>query len=192
MLLNFNMLFQLVLTKFFKSELVLCLLKFLHMIKLCKEPFGFPNTVHWIVIYLVDSVPTFKQLGPDGQIGQSKKCQICLVSLFCGLIYCCSRGSLMFCSRSSLCPSPFSTATCKLQRWKKVPGYLPVFLILVIVVFFLNLIKENNSQLKKQLQNLEEALESTRQSAKNEEHKSNLLIAEKVKKKSAIFCCSFL
>ena len=66
MLLNFNMLFQLVLTKFFKSELVLCLLKFLHMIKLCKEPFGFPNTVHWIVIYLVDSVPTFKQLGPDG------------------------------------------------------------------------------------------------------------------------------
>ena len=63
---NFNMLFQLVLTKFFKSELVLCLLKFLHMIKLCKEPFGFPNTVHWIVIYLVDSVPTFKQLGPDG------------------------------------------------------------------------------------------------------------------------------
>ena len=48
--------------------------------------------------------------------------------------------------------------------------------------FFLNLIKENNSQLKKQLQNLEEALESTRQSAKNEEHKSNLLIAEKVKK----------
>ena len=63
-----------------------------------------------------------------------------------------------------------------------MPGYLPVFLILVIVVFFLNLIKENNSQLKKQLQNLEEALESTRQSAKNEEHKSNLLIAEKVKK----------
>ena len=58
--------------------------------------------------------------------------------------------------------------------------------------FFLNLIKENNRQLKKQLQNLEEALESTRQSAKNEEHKSNLLIAEKVKKKSAIFCCSFL
>ena len=62
-----------------------------------------------------------------------------------------------------------------------MPGYSPVFLILVIV-FFLNLIKENNSQLKKQLQNLEEALESTRQSAKNEEHKSNLLIAEKVKK----------
>ena len=46
------------------------------------------------------------------------------------------------------------------------------------------LIKENNSRLKKQLQNLEEALESTRQSAKNEEHKSNLLIAEKVKKLS--------
>ena len=62
-----------------------------------------------------------------------------------------------------------------------MPGYSPVFLILVIV-FFLNLIKENNSQLKKQLQNLEEALESTRQSAKNEEHKSDLLTAEKVKK----------
>lgn len=40
--------------------------------------------------------------------------------------------------------------------------------------------KENISQLKKQLQNVEEALEATRQSSKNEEHKSNQLLAEKV------------
>jgi len=72
----------------------------------------------------------------------------------------------------------------------KVPGYLPVFLILVTAVVFL--IKENNSQLKKQLQNLEEALESTRQSAKNEEHKSNLLIAEKVKKLSHFLLSIFI
>ena len=58
--------------------------------------------------------------------------------------------------------------------------------------FFFNLIKENNSQLKKQLQNLEEALESTRQSAKNEEHKSNLLIAEKVKKLSHFLLSIFI
>ena len=72
-----------------------------------------------------------------------------------------------------------------------MPGYSPVFLILVIV-FFLNLIKENNSQLKKKLHNLEEALESTRQSAKNEEHKSNLLIAEKVKKLSQFLLSIFI
>ena len=35
---NFNMLFQLVLTKFFKSELFSCLLKVGHLIKSCKEP----------------------------------------------------------------------------------------------------------------------------------------------------------
>ena len=35
---NFNMLFQLVLTKLFKSELFLCLRKVGHMIKSCKEP----------------------------------------------------------------------------------------------------------------------------------------------------------
>ncbi|KAJ7371526.1 hypothetical protein OS493_024866 [Desmophyllum pertusum] len=40
-------------------------------------------------------------------------------------------------------------------------------------------LKENVSQLKKQLQNVEEAFEGTRQSGKNEEHKSNQLIAEK-------------
>ena len=60
-------------------------------------------------------------------------------------------------------------------------GDLPVLFDSCCCFCFL-IIKENNSQLKKQLQNLEEALESTRQSAKNEEHKSNLLIAEKVKK----------
>ena len=35
---NFNMLFQLVLTKFFKSELFSCLSKADHVIKSCKEP----------------------------------------------------------------------------------------------------------------------------------------------------------
>ena len=40
--------------------------------------------------------------------------------------------------------------------------------------------KENVSQLKKQLQNVEEAFEATRLSSKNEEHKSNQLLAEKV------------
>ena len=35
---NFNMLFQLVLTKFFKSELFSCLPKVGHVIKSCKEP----------------------------------------------------------------------------------------------------------------------------------------------------------
>ena len=35
---NFNMLFQLVLTKFFISELFLCLPKVGHVIKWCKEP----------------------------------------------------------------------------------------------------------------------------------------------------------
>ena len=35
---NFNMLFQLVLTKFFKSELFSCLTKVDHVIKSCKEP----------------------------------------------------------------------------------------------------------------------------------------------------------
>ena len=35
---NFNMLFQLVLTKFFKSELFSCLPKAGHVIKPCKEP----------------------------------------------------------------------------------------------------------------------------------------------------------
>lgn len=42
--------------------------------------------------------------------------------------------------------------------------------------------KENITQLKKQLQNVEEALEATRQSSKNEEHKSNQLLAEKVQR----------
>ena len=40
--------------------------------------------------------------------------------------------------------------------------------------------KENITHLKKQLQNVEEALEATRQSSKNGEHKSNQLLAEKV------------
>ena len=37
---NFNMLFQLVLTRVFKSELFSCLPKVGHMIKSCKEPIG--------------------------------------------------------------------------------------------------------------------------------------------------------
>ena len=37
-LFDFNMLFQLVLTKFFKSELFSCLLKVDRVIKSCKEP----------------------------------------------------------------------------------------------------------------------------------------------------------
>ena len=37
-LLNFNMLFQLVLTEFFKSELFSCLPKADHVTKSCKEP----------------------------------------------------------------------------------------------------------------------------------------------------------
>ena len=39
---------------------------------------------------------------------------------------------------------------------------------------------ENINQLKKQLQNVGEALEETRQTGKNEEHKTNQLLAEKV------------
>ena len=39
-LLNFKMVFQLVLRKLFKSELFLCLLKVDHVIKLRKEPTG--------------------------------------------------------------------------------------------------------------------------------------------------------
>ena len=35
---NFSMLFQLVLTKFFKSDLFSCLPKVDHVIKSCKEP----------------------------------------------------------------------------------------------------------------------------------------------------------
>ena len=52
--------------------------------------------------------------------------------------------------------------------------------------------KENLTQLKKQLQNVEEALEATRQSSKNEEHKSNQLLAEKVQHMmySHVHCCS--
>ena len=43
---NFNMLFQLVLTKFFKSELFSCLRKVDHVIKSCKEPIDIsPNKV---------------------------------------------------------------------------------------------------------------------------------------------------
>ena len=107
----------------------------------------------------------------------------CLASSFNGLIYCCSRGSPCF-----VAEVVYALPHFPLQHVNH--SYSPVFLILVIVFF--NLIKENNSQLKKQLQNLEKALESTRQSAKNEEHKSNLLIAEKVTKNSANFCCPFL
>ena len=44
MLLNFNMFFQLQLTKFFKSELFSCIPKVDHVIKSCKEPIGFPDT----------------------------------------------------------------------------------------------------------------------------------------------------
>ena len=38
---NFNTLFQLVLTKFFKSELFSCLPTVGHVIKSCKEPIAF-------------------------------------------------------------------------------------------------------------------------------------------------------
>lgn len=48
------------------------------------------------------------------------------------------------------------------------------------VSFICHVHKENISQLKNQLKNVEEALEATRQSGKNEEHKSNQLLAEKV------------
>ena len=41
---NFNMLFQLVLAKFFKSELFLRLLKVDHVIKSCKKPIP-PNLI---------------------------------------------------------------------------------------------------------------------------------------------------
>lgn len=50
----------------------------------------------------------------------------------------------------------------------------------MFVLFNCHVHEENISQLKKQLQNVEEALDATRQSGKNEEHKSNLLLAEKV------------
>ena len=48
------------------------------------------------------------------------------------------------------------------------------------VSFLCHVRKENISQLKNQLKNVEETLEATRQSGKNEEHKSNQLLAEKV------------
>ena len=40
---NFNMLFQLALTKFFKSELFSCLPKVAHLIKSCEEPIILSN-----------------------------------------------------------------------------------------------------------------------------------------------------
>ena len=43
MLPNFNMLFQLVLTKFSKSELFSCLPKVVHVIKYCKRPIVYVN-----------------------------------------------------------------------------------------------------------------------------------------------------
>ena len=50
---------------------------------------------------------------------------------------------------------------------------------------------ENISQLKRQLQNVEETLEATRQSGKNEEHKSNLLLAGKVWAAVYLLFCKF-
>ena len=49
---NFNMLFQLVLTKFFKSEVFSCLLKVGHVIKSGKEPI---NSVagHFVIQYIL-------------------------------------------------------------------------------------------------------------------------------------------
>ena len=50
---NFNMLFQLVLTKFFKSELFSCLPKVDHVIKSCKEPI---NTLYHLNLHFFFSV----------------------------------------------------------------------------------------------------------------------------------------
>ena len=49
-LLNFNTLFQLVGTKFFKRELFSCLPKVNHVIKSCKEPIQ--NANHFFLSYL--------------------------------------------------------------------------------------------------------------------------------------------
>ena len=46
---NFYMLFHLVLTKFFKSELFSCLLKVNHVIKSCKEPIQ--NANHFFIVF---------------------------------------------------------------------------------------------------------------------------------------------
>ena len=53
---NFNMLFQLVLTKFFKSELFSCLPKVDHVIKSCKEPIVKSTLLQEVAIGLVNSV----------------------------------------------------------------------------------------------------------------------------------------
>ena len=68
---DFNMLFQLVLAKFFKSELFSCLLKIDHVIKSCKEPihflfsfkFKFGNPKYWITKALIYTV---KKIDPEG------------------------------------------------------------------------------------------------------------------------------
>ena len=46
---NFNMLFQLVLAKFFKKELFSCLPKVDHLIKSCKEPIEITGHLIWTV-----------------------------------------------------------------------------------------------------------------------------------------------
>ena len=63
----FNMLFQLVLTKFFKRELFSCLPKVNHVIKSCKEPIGtgtpdfapFSLQVYNIILYFLVKFLTF-------------------------------------------------------------------------------------------------------------------------------------
>lgn len=49
-----------------------------------------------------------------------------------------------------------------------------------ILTYLIMIWTENINQLKKQLQNVGEALEETRQTGKNKEHKTNQLLAEKV------------
>ena len=54
---NFNMLFQLVLTKFFKSELFSCLPKAGHVIKSCKEPIVL--SIFWKIYFPIIKLITY-------------------------------------------------------------------------------------------------------------------------------------
>ena len=55
---NFNMLFQLVLTKFFKSELVSCLPKVGYVIKSCKEPIQLTEPSHSFITFFKSGTRT--------------------------------------------------------------------------------------------------------------------------------------
>ena len=61
-LLDFNMLFQLVLTKFFKSELFSCLPKVDHVIKSCKEPIDKSIIIDNHILILIVSVNQKKSM----------------------------------------------------------------------------------------------------------------------------------